>query len=77
MFALFAVALAQSAVLLPETIVVESRNEQALADSSPSISKVQISTATAEGLGTLGGVLQSTPGIYTAPTSGEGSQTSL
>ena len=77
MFALFAVALAQSAVLLPETIVVESRNEQALADASPSISKVQIGTTTAEGLGTLGGVLQSTPGIYTAPTSGEGSQTSL
>jgi outer membrane cobalamin receptor len=77
MSTLLTIVLAQSAVLLPETIVVESRNEQALADASPSISKVKIGTTTAEGLGTLGGVLQSTPGIYTAPTSGEGSQTSL
>lgn len=77
MFAVLALALAQSPILLPETVVVESRNEQALAESSPSITKIQVNTATAEGIGTLGGILQSSPGIYTAPTSGEGSQTSL
>ncbi len=77
MICILGIYLAQATAQLPDTIVVESRQTAPLVESSPSVTKVTISDATDAGYTTLSSVIATTPGVFAAEQSGEGSQASL
>ncbi len=71
------VLLAQAPTRLPETVVVETRQASPLADASPSVSRLDVAAATESGLTSLTSLLGTSPGVYAAEQSGEGSVGSL
>lgn len=77
MLTLAALLLAQTPTRLPETVVIETRQTTPLAESSPSVSRIDVATANDAGLTTLTGLLTGVPGVYATEQSGEGSQASL
>ena len=74
---LAALVLAQAPTRLPETVVVETRHPTPIAETSPSVTRLDVAEATDAGLTTLSGALATTPGLYAAEQAGEGSQASL
>ena len=77
MIKILGVILAQATAQLPDTIVVESRQTAPIVESSPSVTKVNISDATDAGYNTLSAIIATTPGVFSTEQSGEGSQASL
>ncbi len=77
MLSLFALFIAQTPTLLPETVVVETRQAAPLADASPSVSRINVSEATEAGTNSISRLLSTVPGIFAAEQTGEGSQSSL
>ena len=77
MLSFLAVFLAQAPTRLPETVVIETRQATPLADASPSVSRLDVTTATESGQTTLAGLLGGAPGVYATEQSGEGSVGSL
>lgn len=77
MLSLCALCLAQAPTRLPETVVVETRQAAPLAESSPSVSRLDVAAAEESGVATLTGLLGSAPGVYAVEQSGEGSVGSL
>ena len=77
MLTLATLLLAQTPTRLPETVVVETRQPSPLAEASPSVTRLDVTTANESGLNTLAGLLATSPGIYATEQSGEGSQASL
>ena len=77
MFTIPALVLAQAAIQLPETIVVETRQTTPAAAASPSVTKLDAGQATEEGYRSVTKLLGSSPGVFASEQSGEGSQSSL
>ena len=77
MLTLAVLFLAQAPTRLPETVVIETRQATPLADASPSVSRLDVTTATDSGQTTLAGLLGGAPGVYATEQSGEGSVGSL
>ena len=77
MLSFLAVFLAQAPTRLPETVVIETRQATPLADASPSVSRLDVTTATESGQTTLAGLLGGAPGVYATEQSGEGSVGSI
>ncbi len=77
MITILGAILAQATAQLPDTIVVESRQTAPIVESSPSVTKVNISDATDAGYNTLSAIIATTPGVFSTEQSGEGSQASL
>ena len=77
MLTLAVLFLAQAPTRLPETVVIETRQATPLADASPSVSRLDVTTATESGQTTLAGLLGGAPGVYATEQSGEGSVGSL
>jgi len=77
MLSLAALFLAQTPTRLPETVVVETRQTTALAEASPSVSRLDVAAASESGLTTLSGLLGGAPGVYATEQAGEGSVGSL
>ncbi len=72
-----ALLLAQVAVQLPETVVVETRQPAPVAEASPSVSKIDAAQAGESGYRSLASLLSTTPGVFASEQGGEGSQSSL
>ncbi len=68
-----ALLLAQAPTRLPETVVIETRQAKPLADTSPSVSRLDVAAATDAGQTTLTSLLGSAPGVFATEQSGEGS----
>ena len=77
MLTLAVLFLAQAPTRLPETVVIETRQATPLADASPSVSRLDVTTATESGQTTLAGLLGGAPGVYATEQSGEGSVGSI
>jgi vitamin B12 transporter len=77
MLSILAIFLAQAPTRLPETVVIETRQAAPLADTSPSVSRLDVTAATESGLTTLTGLLGGAAGVYATEQSGEGSVGSL
>ena len=75
--ALPALLLAQVAVQLPETVVVETRQPAPVTAASPSVSKIDATQAGESGYRSLTSLLGTTPGVFASEQGGEGSQSSL
>ena len=75
--ALPALILAQAAVQLPETVVVETRQPAPVTEASPSVTKLDVTPATEAGYRSLTTLLGTTPGVFASEQGGEGSQSSL
>ena len=72
-----ALLLAQAAVQLPETVVVETRQPAPVTEASPSVTKVDATQASESGYRSLTSLLGTTPGVFASEQGGEGSQSSL
>jgi vitamin B12 transporter len=77
LLALPALLLAQVAVQLPETVVVETRQPAPVTEASPSVSKIDATQAGESGYRSLTSLLGTTPGVFASEQGGEGSQSSL
>lgn len=77
MLAIPALFLAQAAVKLPETVVVETRQPAPSAEASPSVTKLDVATADEAGYRSLTSLLATSPGVVATEQGGEGSQSSL
>ena len=75
--ALPALILAQAAVQLPETVVIETRQPVPVTEASPSVTKIDVTPATEAGYRSLTTLLSTTPGVFATEQGGEGSQSSL
>jgi vitamin B12 transporter len=75
--ALPALILAQAAVQLPETVVIETRQPAPVTEASPSVTKLDVTPATEAGYRSLTTLLGTTPGVFASEQGGEGSQSSL
>ena len=74
---LLPLVLAQAAIRLPDTVVVESRYPAPLAEASPSVTKLNGTEATEAGYRSLASLLATVPGMVATEQNGEGSQSSL
>jgi vitamin B12 transporter len=72
-----ALLLAQVAVQLPETVVVETRQPAPVTEASPSVTKIDATQASESGYRSLTSLLGTTPGVFATEQAGEGSQSSL
>ncbi|NBV53863.1 MAG: hypothetical protein EBR83_10170, partial [Verrucomicrobia bacterium] len=77
MLSFLAIFLAQAPTRLPETVVIETRQATPLAEASPSVSRLDVTSASESGLTTLTSLLGGAPGVYASEQSGEGSVGSL
>jgi vitamin B12 transporter len=77
MLAIPALFLAQAAVQLPDTVVVETRQPAPAAEASPSVTKLAVATADEAGYRSLTSLLATAPGVVATEQGGEGSQSSL
>ena len=68
-----ALLLAQAPTRLPETVVIETRQAKPLAETSASVSRLDVAAATDAGQTTLTSLLGSAPGVFATEQSGEGS----
>ncbi len=68
-----ALLLAQAPTRLPETVVVETRQAKPLAETSASVSRLDVAAATDAGQTTLTSLLGGAPGVFATEQSGEGS----
>jgi len=69
--------LAQAAVQLPETVVVETRQPAPASAASPSVTKLDVAQADEAGYRSLTSLLGTAPGVFATEQSGQGSQSSL
>ena len=72
-----ALLLAQVAVQLPETVVVETRQPAPVTEASPSVTKIDATQASESGYSSVTSLLGTTPGVFASEQGGEGSQSSL
>ena len=72
-----ALLLAQAAVQLPETVVVETRQPAPASAASPSVTKLDVAQADEAGYRSLTSLLGTAPGVFATEQSGQGSQSSL
>jgi vitamin B12 transporter len=77
MFTFPALVLAQAAVRLPETVVVETRRPAPVVEASPSVTRLDVAQADEAGYRSLTSLLATTPGVVATEQGGEGSQSSL
>jgi vitamin B12 transporter len=77
MLSILALFVAQITTQLPDTVVVETRQPVAVADTSPSVSRVQASDATEAGLISIAQAVNSLPGVFAPEQQGEGTVASL
>lgn len=77
MLALTTLFLAQAAIRLPDTVVVETRQPAPVAEASPSVSKLEAAQADEAGYRSLTSLLATTPGVFATEQGGEGTQSSL
>ena len=77
MLAIPALFLAQAAVKLPDTVVVETRQPAPTAAASPSVTKLDVAAADEAGYRSLTSLLATSPGVVATEQGGEGSQSSL
>jgi vitamin B12 transporter len=68
-----ALLLAQAPTRLPETVVIETRQAKPLAETSASVSRLDVAAATDAGQTTLTSLLGGAPGVFATEQSGEGS----
>lgn len=77
MLTLASLFLAQAAVRLPDTVVVESRQPAPATEASPSVTRLDVTAADEAGYRSLTSLLATAPGVVATEQGGEGSQSSL